>query len=146
MSCINDGCGRLVENRDSGECASCGKARRKAENKQPKKTPDPINKLSSKMATALSAYADEKQRWIKGQKCAVYPTKDAVDIHHRKGRVGFADDWARENNIPLLVDKRYWLAVSREGHTEIETHPKWAKENGFSLDRLTEEKILPDNV
>ncbi|WP_262885687.1 hypothetical protein [Myroides sp. LoEW2-1] len=43
-----------------------------------------------------------------------------------KGRVG-----------SLFLDTRYWLAVSREGHRMIEENPKWAKEKGYSLNRLS---------
>lgn len=46
-------------------------------------------------------------------------------VHHKKGRIE-----------SLLLDQRYWLAVSDEGHREIELNPKWAKEMGYSLSRL----------
>lgn len=49
-----------------------------------------------------------------------------TDIHHKKGRVG-----------DLFLDERYWVALSREGHQYVEDNPEWAKENGFSLDRLS---------
>lgn len=60
------------------------------------------------------------------------------DIHHKKGRSinSYADQWAKENDIPLFIDPRFFLAVTREAHQRIETHPKWAKENGYSLSRL----------
>lgn len=47
-------------------------------------------------------------------------------VHHKKGRIG-----------SLLLDQRYWLAVSPEGHRQIENNPIWAKEKGYSLDRLS---------
>lgn len=49
-----------------------------------------------------------------------------TDIHHKKGRVG-----------DLFLDEKYWVALSREGHQYVEDNPEWAKENGFSLDRLS---------
>lgn len=49
-----------------------------------------------------------------------------TDIHHKKGRVG-----------DLFLDTKYWIALSREGHQFVEDNPEWAKENGFSLDRLS---------
>ena len=60
----------------------------------------------------------------------------ATDIHHKMGRIGYADEWARQENIPLLLDVRFWLAVSRKGHQMIEENPEWAKENNYSIDRL----------
>lgn len=64
--------------------------------------------------------------------CAVYPDKKATEVHHMKGRKGFADD----KRIPLIIDVRFFLAVSHEGHRRIEENPKWAYENGYSLSRL----------
>lgn len=51
-----------------------------------------------------------------------------TDIHHKKGRIG-----------DLLLDERYWVALSREGHKFVEENPEWAKENGYSLNRLSNE-------
>lgn len=51
---------------------------------------------------------------------------EATEIHHKKGRVG-----------DLFLDTNFWLAVSREGHIHIEENTQWAKEKGFSLDRLS---------
>ena len=62
----------------------------------------------------------------------------AVEVHHKKGRQHdqYADDWARENNICLLIDVRFFLAVSREGHDWIEANPEESKELGYSVSRL----------
>lgn len=58
------------------------------------------------------------------QKCPI-TGKPTTDVHHSKGRIG-----------SLLLDTRYWIALSREGHKQVEENPDWAKENGYSLDRL----------
>ena len=55
--------------------------------------------------------------------------RDATDIHHMKGREG-----------DLLLDKKYWMPVCRKHHIYIEKHPVWAKENGYSLNRLSNEQ------
>ena len=49
----------------------------------------------------------------------------ATEVHHKKGRIG-----------KLLTDIRYFLGVCRECHNKIELNPTWAKENGYSLNRL----------
>lgn len=59
------------------------------------------------------------------QKCPI-TGKPTTDVHHSKGRIG-----------SLLLDTRYWIALSREGHKYVEENPEWAKENGYSLDRLS---------
>lgn len=43
-----------------------------------------------------------------------------TEIHHKRGRRG-----------KLLLDKRYWMPVSRVGHQWIHAHPKEAKERGW---------------
>lgn len=146
-------CGNIAENEDTGLCATCGHALRKAERQEAKQSiknqknfeklsqarkdgrQSPINRVSGKMAKYLSEYSRRKQIWIKGRKCAVFPTQVAVDIHHKKGRQGYADQWARDHDVPLLLDERFWLPVSRMGHNKIELNPEWAKKEGFSLPR-----------
>lgn len=49
----------------------------------------------------------------------------STDIHHKKGRTG-----------KLLCNNKYFLAVCRNCHIWIETHPIDAKEKGLSLNRL----------
>lgn len=103
--------------------------------KQPQK---PICKVSKKRAVLNAKYMVLKSQFMGKKENQICPiTKNpTVDIHHMKGKVGFADEWARINNIPLLIDIRFWKALSREGHTYVELHPEWAKENGYSLNRL----------
>lgn len=43
-----------------------------------------------------------------------------TDVHHRKGRDG-----------KLLLDERYWLAVSRAGHEFIHANPNEARKHGW---------------
>jgi hypothetical protein len=137
--CINKDCYNPIENHTTGECASCGRARRKAEAEalKPKKEFKPIKSTSDKMMADLKSYSSRKSIWIKGKMCAVYPSQKATQIHHMMGRVGYADNLAKENNVKLLLDERYWLPVCMEGHQKIEEHPVWAKIRGFSIDRLS---------
>lgn len=135
--CKIEDCFNPVENKDTGLCATHSKQLRKEGQKllEPKKEFKPIAKVSKKMKENLSDYSDEKKEWIVGKRCAVFPVLPAQDIHHMKGRTGYADEWAREHGITLLMDKRFWLAVSRKGHIEIGENPKLALEKGWSLPR-----------
>jgi hypothetical protein len=103
----------------------------------------PIPKVSKKRAVENAKYTVKKIIFMSKPENKICPVtgQPTTDIHHKAGRVGFADSWARINNIPLLLDERFWLAVSREGHRQIEEQPEWAKENGYSLKRLSNEKI-----
>lgn len=51
---------------------------------------------------------------------------EATTVHHKKGRIG-----------SLLTDSRYFLACCMECHEFIERNPRWAKEHGYSLSRLS---------
>lgn len=64
------------------------------------------------------------------KKCAVFPNQPSNQVHHKKGRIG-----------DLLLDEKYWLAVSQDGHDKINNNSAWAEENGFTVSRLaTNEK------
>lgn len=43
-----------------------------------------------------------------------------TEVHHTRGRMG-----------PLLLDERFWIAVSADGHNWIHSHPAAARERGW---------------
>lgn len=88
----------------------------------------PINKVGKKLAKEKKAYSKLRLEFLEKPEnmfCAVYPHLRSTEVHHTMGRLG-----------KLLNDTTKWIAVSREGHERIENFPKWAKEFGFSGDRL----------
>lgn len=122
MICKDCGEFKPIENRDLGLCASCNKCRRDC------------NEL----------YPEVRRRYLdmcirRGDKCPITDTDISFesDIHHKKGRTGYADEDMRNKGITLLIDVRYFLAVSRPGHTWIETNPQKAKSLGYTESRLT---------
>lgn len=144
---ITPGCTNMCEGSTDG-CASCNKALRKANklaDKQDQKREAMFNapeipKVSPKMAAALRIYSQKRGPWLVGKQCAVFPEQKATQVHHKKGRgFGFADAWAKEHDICLLNDERYWLAVSADGHDKINNNTEWALEMGFSVLRLKKE-------
>ncbi len=60
-------------------------------------------------------------------------SRRSVDLHHTAGRIGYADQWARDNEIKILWDVRYFKAVCREHHNKVDTDPNWAKEIGIKI-------------
>jgi hypothetical protein len=125
-------CGNISENKDTGECASCGATRRKAE-RMTVKEKKPINKVSEKRKPQLKEYAALREKFLLNKWCAYHgrpclPTQ----IHHQMGRVGFAD----EKGIPLLLDVRYWIPVCQDAHQWITEHSKEAIEQGYSFHRI----------
>lgn len=105
MACSDCGRDVPIENEDTGKCATCNKKDREDDALYP------------------IARHDFLRLMIKhDQKCPVTDTDITMesDIHHKMGRIGYADEWAYENGISLLIDARYFLAVSRVGHQYIE--------------------------
>lgn len=131
-------CGSLKTERN-GKCASCNRLERKAAALRMPEDPKPIAKVSENQSKLLARYNAKRVKWLRGKKCAVHPAcKEPLTCHHMQGRVGFADEWARENDMPLLLDERFWLPVCLDAHNYIETHPKWAFENQYSFKRVTD--------
>lgn len=129
MTCIIEHCGKPVENRDLGLCASHAREQRKAEERasRVKIIQTELKKVSPKMAKALQEYSKLRKVFLEANpQCAVYPELRSEEVHHMKGRA----------TIELLLDDNYWLAISRKAHTEIELNPEWAKQRGYSISRL----------
>lgn len=59
-------------------------------------------------------------------------TNVANTIEHLAGRIGYYDDWARENNIPLLIDKRFLRACCLLHNGELETNSELSKQHQYS--------------
>lgn len=125
-------CGRVAGR--TGKCATCEYEARRMEKKseaQPKKY-QRVRPRSKKRMADEAIYRKESREWLVGKKCAVYRWKDATECHHKKGRQGFADQYARDNGIPLLLDKRFWLPLSKEAHDKATEDSAWAIQNGIS--------------
>ena len=97
------------------------------------KTRKPIPKVSKKRAIENAKYTVKRLEFLGKPENRICPVtgKEATEVHHMKKRVGFADSWARVNNVTLLLDTRFWLAVSREGHIWIHNNPVEATALGY---------------
>lgn len=92
-----------------------------------------IKKISTRQQKLNAAYSAQRKVFFHGHpycEAMIYEDAEnmctgfATDVHHKKGRGEY------------ILDERTWLAVCRNCHHFIETHPEWAKEKGFSLSRL----------
>lgn len=143
MICTNCGNSK-IENREKMLCATCNKLDRKISNIKLPEDPKPIKKQSDEQARMMRIYAGIAAKFLKkNPKCAVIPTLPATEVHHKCGRsiTAYYDEWAEQRGICLLIDERFFLPVSREGHIEIERRPTWSKRMGFSEDRLIPTKL-----
>jgi len=86
-----------------------------------------ISPISKKQAERLKEYRKLRDEYMKVHETC--ETRDcsspATEVHHSAGRIG-----------DLLTDTNYFLAVCRRCHRYIEEHPQWAKDNGYSFNRL----------
>lgn len=95
-----------------------------------------IKKTSTKRQSQINIYTQLRKAFLSKPENKWCPVMQqlknkkvrATTVHHKKGKIG-----------ALLNDTRYWVALSMDGHEYVEKHPVWAKENGYSLDRLTKD-------
>jgi len=59
-------------------------------------------------------------------------TNVANTVEHLMKRKGYADEWAKENNIPLLIDKRYLRACCLHHNGELERNSELSKKYQYS--------------
>ncbi len=94
-----------------------------------------IRKISKKRQKEMSQYARDSAIWKKDKKCkrCGHPN---VEVHHMKGKQGYAQDQNRLLGVSLYLDQRYWCPLCRICHIFVENNPKEAKKLGYSLNRL----------
>jgi hypothetical protein len=101
---------------------------KKLAEKKSAKQKQPIKKFSDARAKRNAAYLIANKAFLmeeENQFCPVMglifnKTVRTTEVHHTNGR---------END--RLLDRTYWLAVSREGHQWIHSNPKIAYEQGW---------------
>ena len=112
-------------------CKSCAmkhNAKQLAENSTygaiPKKPPTRIKPVSDKRAKQKATYLLARKVFLMEEENKYCPVNGslATEIHHTNGR---------ENE--RLLDREYWLAVSREGHQWIHANPIEAREKGWLI-------------
>ncbi|MEJ7644263.1 MAG: hypothetical protein WKF87_06690 [Chryseolinea sp.] len=111
-----------IENKDTGMCATCNRDERNN--------------------TALYPMARQMflTKMIELEVCCPVwgsPITMESDIHHKRGRVGYASEAKRQQGISLLIDVDFFLACSRLGHIHIENNYANAIASGWSESRQT---------
>lgn len=90
-----------------------------------------ISKISDKKKELDKQYSKVRAKFLKAHPFCEAKiegcTKVATDVHHKKGKVGEED----------YLNEKYFLAVCRKCHSAIETNPAYARQQGFSLSRLS---------
>jgi len=121
----------------NGNCASCNQDLRK----------EVRIKLPSDPKGERTRYEHKYKRklkvWRIGKTCQAKFPHDCIGgitCHHMAGRSikEFHDEWASENDIPLLIDERLWMPLCLNAHMYITERSKWACENGYSFLRVSD--------
>jgi hypothetical protein len=96
-----------------------------------KKKKKEIPKVSKKRIPLNAEYGFNRKEFLllpENRMCFVEGCKrKANTIEHLKGRKGFADEQARKENIPLLLDERFWKPCCLQHNLEFETNPELSK-------------------
>ncbi len=110
----------------------------------PKKQPKPIAKFSKKRKDNEKEYNFNRKEFLalpENKKCFVEGCKfKANTIEHTKGRKGYADEFARLNDIPALLDERFWKPCCLKHNLEFESNPELSKQ--YQLSQLHEGKKI----
>jgi len=126
---------RLYRTTDKYCSPSC---KSKDQKKEPVKIKSPIKKVSKKQAVLNGKYSVKRIEFLskpENKFCFVDGCgKLATTVEHRMGRKGFADDWARDNNIPLIIDERFFAPCCLEHNLEFERNPELS--NKYQLSRI----------
>lgn len=99
----------------------------------------PIPKFSKKREKENREYTIKRLKFLaqpENLRCFIDGCNKRADtIEHTMGRKGFADDWARENNVILLLDVRFWKPCCNEHNLELERNPELSQK--YQLSKIT---------
>jgi hypothetical protein len=133
-------CGRETYIWARGKCKSCDNSERVRNNKNVKfgnsRRKTPIKQMSAQRKRESSEYNKNRKKFLEGNSCAICGTTQGLSIHHKMGRVGYSDEFARLNKTSLYLDERFWVALCIPHHKWVEEHPEEAIKKGYSLKRL----------
>ena len=85
-----------------------------------------IRNASKNLVKKQKEYSKLRKEFLEGKMCVVFPLQIATTVHHSKGRGKY------------LLDVSTWVPCSMDGHTQIENHPEWSRDKGFTVSRLTD--------
>ena len=102
-----------------------------------------ISKVSEKRKALKIPYETVRMEVLSEAKfkCFVKDCNNVANtIEHQRGHSGFFDDWARDNNISLHIDKRFLKACCWFHNQEFENNPELSKE--YQLSKIHRGKKL----
>lgn len=95
-----------------------------------------IAPTSKKMLGELAIYRPIRDGYLSRHEiCEVEDCgRTVTNLHHKMGRTGYADEWARNEGVKLLWDVRFFMACCSKCHPQrIHENPEWAREKGYII-------------
>jgi hypothetical protein len=95
-----------------------------------------IPKVSSKRKKENRKYLIDRLQFLAqpgNQRCFIEGCNNrAYTVEHSRGRIGFADQWARDNNISLFLDVRFWKPCCSFHNLELERNSELSEKYQIS--------------
>lgn len=112
----------------------------KGKNTKPKefKPKCPIKKQSDKRKAEQQVYDLKRKIFLakpENKHCVIqgtYCTGIATTIEHSAGKLGYYDDWARDNKISLFIDERFFKPACLNCNLELENNPELSRKHQLS--------------
>lgn len=118
--------------------------KKKAVNKKAK----PVNKISKKQKVLNAKYIVARAEFLakpENKICFIDGcNKKADTVEHRKGRKGYADDYAKQNDIPLIIDERFFAPCCNAHNLELENNPELSRQ--YQLSKLHDGKKIDKSI
>lgn len=109
-------------------CNDCVKEREEKKKPPVFKPKTPIKKVSDKRKKEQPIYDLKRILFLRKEEnkhCVIqgtYCTGIATTVEHSAGRTGYYDDWARDNDISLLIDERFFKPSCSNCNIELENN------------------------
>jgi hypothetical protein len=120
-------------------CEKCKEAEREYQSGKMAKTQKPASKIkpvSDKRKVENIIYTSNRIKFLmkpENKICFIDECRNpATTIEHSAGRLGFYDDWARDNNISLYLDQRFWKPCCNFHNLELERNSELSKKYQLS--------------
>ena len=113
-----------------------------------KKTVDkiakPIRKVSKKRKKENREYTIKRLQFLsqpENLRCFIEGCNNIADtIEHTRGREGYADEWARENDLTLYLDVRFWKPCCNFHNLELERNSELSEK--YQLSKISGKKKI----
>jgi len=136
--CENPACGKKFKKYKTTDKYCSGKCEIEHKGKPEVKPRARIKPVSEKRTVENLQYTADRILFLGKNKVCVIKgptcTGAATTIEHSAGRIGFYDDWARDNKISLFLDQRFWLPACCNCNLELENNPELSKQ--FQLSKI----------